>query len=122
MSRIFLGKWWHWGILVASVAALWVAGEKRMHVIHFNAFILSLLVVTAIVYIVKFSLPLAFALAGIFAGVRYRSTLKSQIDAFFTFACIAVGLSAGTRALGIGVILAFFFALTILIAPPGRDD
>ena len=49
MSRIFLGKWWHWGILVASVAALWVAGEKRMHVIHFNAFILSLLVVTAIV-------------------------------------------------------------------------
>jgi hypothetical protein len=49
MSRIFLGLWWHWGILVASVAALWLAGEKRMHVIHFNAFILSLLFVTAIV-------------------------------------------------------------------------
>lgn len=49
MSRIFLGRWWHWGILVASVAALWLAGEKRMHVIHFNTFILSLLVVTAIV-------------------------------------------------------------------------
>ena len=49
MSRIFLGRWWHWGILVASVAALWLAGDKRMHVIHFNTFILSLLVVTAIV-------------------------------------------------------------------------
>ncbi len=49
MSRIFLGRWWHWGILIASVAALWLAGEKRMHVIHFNTFILSLLVVTAIV-------------------------------------------------------------------------
>jgi len=49
MNRIFLGKWWHWGILIASVAALWFAGEKRMHVIHFNTFILSLLVVTAIV-------------------------------------------------------------------------
>ena len=49
MSRIFLGKWWHWGVLAASVAALWVAGAKRMHVIHFNAFILSLLCVTAIV-------------------------------------------------------------------------
>jgi hypothetical protein len=49
VSRIFLGKWWHWGILVASVAALWFAGQQRMHVIHFNAFILSLLVVTAIV-------------------------------------------------------------------------
>lgn len=49
MNRIFLGKWWHWVILIASVAVLWLAGEKRMHVIHFNAFILSLLVVTAIV-------------------------------------------------------------------------
>lgn len=49
MSRIFLGRWWHWGILIASVAALWFAGAKRMHVIHFNAFIVSLLVVTAIV-------------------------------------------------------------------------
>lgn len=49
MSRIFLGKWWHWGILIASVGALWLAGEQRMHVIHFNAFILSVLVVTAIV-------------------------------------------------------------------------
>ena len=49
MSRIFLGRWWHWGILIASVIILWLAGEKRMHVIHFNAFILSLLAVTAIV-------------------------------------------------------------------------
>jgi len=49
MSRVFLGKWWHWGILVASVAALWLAGQERMHVIHFNAFILCLLAVTVIV-------------------------------------------------------------------------
>lgn len=49
MNRIFLGKWWHWVILIVSVAALWLAGEKRMHVIHFNAFILSLFIVTAIV-------------------------------------------------------------------------
>jgi hypothetical protein len=75
------------------------------------------LVVTAIVYIVKFSLPLAFALAGIFAGVRYRTSLKSQSDAFFTFACIAVGLSAGTRSLGIGLVMAAFFAFTIIAVP-----
>ena len=49
MNRIFLGRWWHWIILVASVVALWLAGEKRMHVIHFNTFILSVLVGTAIV-------------------------------------------------------------------------
>lgn len=80
------------------------------------------LIVTAIVYIVKFSLPLAFALAGIFAGVRYRTSLKSQSDAFFTFACIAVGLSAGTRSLGIGLVMAMFFAITMLALPPRRGD
>jgi len=80
------------------------------------------LVVTAIVYVVKYSLPLAFALTGIFAGVRYRTTLKSQADAFFTFACIGVGLAAGTRSLGIALVLAVFFAFTMLAAPPGLND
>lgn len=80
------------------------------------------LVVTAIVYVVKYSLPLAFALTGIFAGVRYRTTLKNQSDAFFTFACIAVGLAAGIRSIGIGLMLAAFFAFTILAAPPGPSQ
>jgi len=78
------------------------------------------LIVTGIVYIVKFSLPLAFALAGIFAGVRYRTSLKNQSDAYFTFACIAVGLSAGTRSLGIGLVMAIAFTFTILAAPPRK--
>jgi len=43
MSGIFLGRWWHWGILIAVTAALWFAGDKRMHVIEFNTFILTLL-------------------------------------------------------------------------------
>ena len=55
MNRIFLGRWWHWGILMASVVALWLAGENRMHVIHFNTFILSLLGVTAIVVAILIS-------------------------------------------------------------------
>lgn len=84
-----------------------------------SSLLLLPLVVTAIVYIVKFSLPLAFALAGIFAGVRYRTSLKNQSDAFFTFACIAVGLAAGTRSLGIALLMATFFAFTMLAAPPG---
>ena len=80
------------------------------------------LIVTAIVYIVKYSLPLAFALAGIFAGVRYRTTLKRQSDAYFTFASIAVGLAAGTGALGIALALAVFFTFTLLVAPPRLTD
>ncbi len=76
------------------------------------------LVVTAIIVIVKFSLALAFALTGIFAGVRYRTTLKSLTDALFIFACMTVGLAAGTQALGIAFALSVFFVFTALALEP----
>ena len=76
------------------------------------------LVVTAIIVIVKFSLALAFALTGIFAGVRYRTSLKSLTDALFIFACMAVGLAAGTQALGIAFALSIFFVFTALALEP----
>lgn len=73
MSNIFLGKWWHWALLIAGVVALWVAGEERMHVIHFNTFILMLLLVTAIV--------VAMLVAGIRPGERVtRDRLDSPAD------------------------------------------
>ncbi len=76
------------------------------------------LVVTAIIVIVKFSLALAFALTGIFAGVRYRTSLKNLTDALFIFACMAVGLAAGTQALGIALALSIFFVFTALWLEP----
>ncbi len=76
------------------------------------------LVVTAIIVIVKFSLALAFALTGIFAGVRYRTTLKNLTDALFIFACMVVGLAAGTQALGIALALSIFFVFTALFLEP----
>ncbi len=80
------------------------------------------LVVTAIIVIVKFSLALAFALTGIFAGVRYRTSLKNLTDALFIFACMAVGLAAGTQALGIALALSVFFVFTALILEPLITD
>ena len=76
------------------------------------------LVVTAIIVIVKFSLALAFALTGIFAGVRYRTTLKNLTDALFIFACMAVGLAAGTQALEIAFALSVLFVFTALVLEP----
>jgi len=76
------------------------------------------LIVTAIIVIVKFSLALAFALTGIFAGVRYRTSLKSLTDALFIFACMAVGLAAGTQTLGIALALSIFFVFTALALEP----
>ena len=80
------------------------------------------LVVTAIIVIVKFSLALAFALTGIFAGVRYRTSLKNLTDALFIFACMAVGLAAGTQALGIALALSIFFVFTALALEPLMPD
>jgi hypothetical protein len=114
------------GTLIVMIPLRWVymteSLKKSWNTEVAASLLLLPLVVTAIVYIVKFSLPLAFALAGIFAGVRYRSTLKSQSDAFFIFASIAVGLSAGTRSLGIALVLAVFFACTMLAAPPRHNE
>jgi hypothetical protein len=76
------------------------------------------LIVTAIISIVKFSLALAFALTGIFAGVRYRTTLKNLTDALFIFACMAVGLAAGTQTLDIALGLSLFFVFTALMLEP----
>ncbi len=114
------------GALIVMVPLRWVYmtnGLKKSWNKEVASSLLALpLIVAAIVYIVRFSLPLAFALAGIFAGVRYRTILKHQSDAYFTFACIAVGLAAGTRALGIALVLAVFFTFTILASPLSHQD
>ena len=80
------------------------------------------LVVTAIISIVKFSLALAFALTGSCAGGRYRTTLKNLTDALFIFACMAVGLAAGTQALDIALALSVFFVFTALFLEPLVSD
>ena len=76
------------------------------------------LIVTAIVLIVQHSLALAFALAGIVAGVRYRTTLKNTSDALFVFAAIAVGLAAGSYALDVALVMSLIFCYTVLAVPP----
>ncbi|MGA7974228.1 MAG: hypothetical protein WCA36_15625 [Pseudolabrys sp.] len=48
MNDFFLGKPLHWLLLVLVWAGLWVAGDKRLHLIHFDAFIVALLAVSAV--------------------------------------------------------------------------
>jgi uncharacterized membrane protein YhiD involved in acid resistance len=52
---------------------------------------------------------LAFSLAGIFAGIQFRSRLKYYADAHFIFAAIGVGLAAGIGALHIAAVMSFCF-------------
>ncbi len=48
MSEIFLGKPLHWLMLVVICAGLWWAGDLRLHITHFDAFIVALLAVSTV--------------------------------------------------------------------------
>lgn len=66
-------------------------------------------VVAGIVLIVQHSLALAFSLAGIVAGVRFRRALSDTFDTLFIFVAIGVGIAAGVEALEIAAVMTIFF-------------
>ena len=66
-------------------------------------------VVAGIVTIVQHSLALAFSLAGIVAGVRFRRTLSDTFDTLFIFVAIGVGIAAGVGAIEIAGVMTVFF-------------
>ncbi|NNF26287.1 MAG: DUF4956 domain-containing protein [Gemmatimonadetes bacterium] len=76
--------------------------------------------VSAVVRIVQDDLALAFALAGIVAAVRFRTTVKDLQDAFFAFAAIAIGLASGTG--NFIMAGAASFVLTVLVYGMWRLD
>jgi hypothetical protein len=53
-------------------------------------------VVAGVVQVVRGDLALAFALAGIVAAIRFRTTVEDLQDAVFAFVAIGIGLAAGT--------------------------
>jgi len=66
-------------------------------------------VVAGIVTVVQHSLALAFSLAGIVAGVRFRRALSDTFDTLFILASIGVGIAAGVKSIEIAVVLTVFF-------------
>ncbi|MDH3337001.1 MAG: DUF4956 domain-containing protein, partial [Gammaproteobacteria bacterium] len=66
-------------------------------------------VVAGVVTMVQHSLALAFSLAGIVAGVRFRRALSDTFDTLFILASIGVGISAGIKSIEIAVVLTVFF-------------
>jgi|GEM_PF-1158163 len=68
-------------------------------------------VVAGVVQVVRGDLALAFALAGIVAAVRFRTTVKDLLDAVFAFSVIGVGLAAGTGSFTLAGALSAVFSL-----------
>lgn len=71
--------------------------------------------VSGIVLLVHDSLALAFSLAGVVAGVRYRNTLKSTADSIFIFVAVGVGLAAGIGVLIVGAVMTLIFNYTLFL-------
>jgi hypothetical protein len=107
------------GVVLIMEPVVWIYMGARRRKGRDQAFLLTLLllpvVVGGIVMIVQNSLALAFSLAGIVAGVRFRLTLDDTLDASYIFIAIAVGLSAGIEALEIAMVITVFFNYFILI-------
>jgi len=72
-------------------------------------------VVSGISMVVLNSLPLAFALAGVVAAVRFRITLRQPSDAMYIFVTIAIGLGSGIGALDVATVISFTFVMSTLV-------
>ena len=107
------------GAVLVMVPVSWVYMEIRERSKLDQGLLETMLVlpiaVTGIVLIVHNSLALAFSLAGVVAGVRFRNTLKSTADAVFIFVAVGVGLAAGIGMLMIAAIMSMVFNYVFLL-------
>ncbi len=107
------------GVLLLMEPVAWIYMGARRRKGREQSFVLSILllpvVVAGIVLIVQNSLALAFSLAGIVAGVRFRLTLDDTLDAIYIFVAIGAGLAAGIEALEITLVITVLFNYLVLI-------
>lgn len=103
---------------VLMLPVTWICMGARRRKDVSQSFIQTILVlpmvITGVVHIVHNSLALAFSLAGIVAGVRFRHTLKDSAETTYLFTAIAVGLACGINAVEVAAIVSIFFNYTVL--------
>jgi hypothetical protein len=73
------------------------------------------MVVAGIVLLVKYSIALAFSLAGIVAAVRFRNTLEDSKDAVYVFLATAIGLASAVNLPVATVISIGFNTITLVL-------
>ncbi len=92
-----------------------VRSKSKMDQSLLETILILPIAVTGIVLIVHNSLAMAFSLAGVVAGVRYRYALKSTADSLFIFMAVGVGLSCGVGMLLVAAVMTAIFNYTFLI-------
>ena len=106
------------GALFLMLPVSWVYMAVRRSTGYAQSIVQTMLVlpivVAGVVLVVRNSLALAFSLAAIMAGVRFRNNLRDPRDTVFIFLSIGVGLAAGVQALTIAAVLSLVFNVLIL--------
>ena len=106
------------GALALMIPVAWVYLLTKARRGYDESVVQSMLIlpiaVAGMVLIVKYSWGLAFALAGIVAAVRFRTTLQDTKDAVYVFLAIGVGLASGAFNLAVAGILSMVFNVVIL--------
>ena len=107
------------GAVLAVIPITWVYMGSRQESGYRRNLVRALIVLpicaASTVLLIKDSLALAFGLAALVAAVRFRVRLSDPLDGIYILASIAVGLAAGIGYVGIGVITAFFFSVTVTL-------
>jgi len=107
------------GALVAALPVSWTYIKIRHRDEYDQALVQTIVllpvIVTSIVIVVHNSLALAFALAGIAAGVQFRNALKSPGDVLFILLSIGIGLAAGIGAVELAVVSSIAFNYIFLV-------
>jgi hypothetical protein len=102
-------------LLVVPVAWIYMQTKRlRYDPALVRSVIILPIVVAGITMVVKYSIALAFALAGIVAAVRFRNTLKDPRDAVYIFLVIGIGLASGVQALDVALVMSMLFNFTML--------
>ena len=107
------------GALAIMVPVTWVYMVTKRRRGYHESVVHTLLIlpvaVTGIVIVVGTNVALAFALAGIVAAVRFRTTLEDTKDAVYVFLAIGVGIASGVQALGVALALSVVFNGVVLV-------
>ena len=72
-------------------------------------------VVSGIIAMVKYSLPLAFALGGVAAAVRFRNTLEDSKDAVYIFLMTGLGIACAVDLPVAAIVSILFNVLTLVL-------
>lgn len=108
------------GTLVLMLPVSWVYMSVQRDRVPNSTIVETLIIlpiaVAGIVLVVRNSLALAFSLAGVLAGVRFRTRIADARDLVFIFVAIGVGFAAGVQVMTVAALLSVFINFVLLFS------